>query len=355
MRAKHPDSTSTVKKEVAVIAKWLESAEADALLDRLAQSVRNTVLSRNLPMSFINKDPYGSRSDSEMLKEIRSELTLFLLENAGRLEATVSGNRAGLPGILKQQFVSRWLSGSRNLSKDPFRYLYKRTQDVLRGEPGFFTLSVKNRSTSYSMAPENRTIPPLVEEDFKSIPFPAKSGDLESGPLKTKAGIVDLSGYFWEQVRELCGGVSIWVDVRDFVSWVSPHVPLRQSLAENDVYLEGHETAMWHTASHPDGGTYWDPHAVRSWAENFFNQVDPKKLLIFEMLHRKKMTLAEIAQKTGYSGGSGPKYVLDHVTTKLRLFLRELPWLSPDDLNEDAFSLFFETLFDLLKKEKTTP
>jgi len=356
MRAQLGDSTCSVKKEVTPIREWLASPEADALLDRLAQSVQNTVLSRNLPISFINKDPYGSRKDSEILQEIRSELTLFLLENADKLEERFLGNKSGLSGILKQQFISRWLSGSRNPSKDPFRYLYKRTQDVLREQPGFFTLSVKGRFSAYSMAPENRTTPPLVKEDFRSIPFPAElGGGGKNGPVKTKDAIVDLSGYFWKQVRGLWGGASVWVDIRDFVSWISDYIPLRQSSGESDFLMDGHETATRHSAVFSVDESSWDPDAVKSWAQQFFNQIDSKKLRIFQLLHQEKLTLAEIAQKTGYRGSSGPKYVLNHVTSKLQSFMRDLPWLTPEDLNEEAFSLFFETLFALLKKEGLTP
>ena len=54
-------------------------------------------------------------------------------------------------------------------------------------------------------------------------------------------------------------------------------------------------------------------------------------------------------------GSSGPKYVVDHVTAGLQFFLRDLPWLSPDDLNEEAFALFFDSLFTLLKNQAAEP
>jgi len=140
-------------------------------MDRLAHSVRDTVVSRNLPLSFINKDPFGSRTDSDLFQEIRSELILFLLENAARLSGYLMCGDRRFAALLKQRFLARWFSCSRTPSVDPFRYLYKRTQDLLRDQEGFFTFSNKGRSTAYSKRPQNKAIPPLIEEDLRSIPL----------------------------------------------------------------------------------------------------------------------------------------------------------------------------------------
>lgn len=186
-----------VNSDIAALKQWMETPEASGLMDRLAHSVRNAAISRNLPLSFINKDPYGSRTDSELLQEIRAELTLFLLENAGRLKIHSLMDEPGFPAFLKQRFLSRWLSASRNLSTDPFRYLYKRAQDILREEPGFFTLAKKGHSTAYSKMPQNRAIPPLIKEDLGSVPFPPEyARGSTQGDVKTKAVILGLAAYF---------------------------------------------------------------------------------------------------------------------------------------------------------------
>jgi len=65
---------------------------------------------------------------------------------------------------------------------------------------------------------------------------------------------------------------------------------------------------------------------------------------VFVLRHGHDLSLKNIAEKLGYKGSSGPKYPLDSAERKLRFFLRDLPWLSPDDLNKEAFSLFRDTL-----------
>jgi len=328
---------------------WMESPEGRMMMDRLAHSVRDTVVSRNLPLSFVSKDPFGSRTDSTLLEEIHSELVIFFLENAGQVERRLMSGDRNFPFFIKQRFLSRWLSGSRNPSTDPFRYLYKRAQDLLREQEGFFTLAKKGRSTAFSKKPQNRAIPPLVEEDLRIIPFPPEyNRSPHDGAIKTKAAILGLADYFWGQIHELWGKEPVWVDIRDFISWIGLHVPLKRAAGEAEFQQDSCESQAPHEG-------YWDPAAVKSWALLFFNQIDRKQLLVFQLFHQENLTLKRIALKMGYKGSSGPKYVVDHITARLQFFLRDLPWLSPDDLEEEAFALFFDTLFALLKNSAPAP
>lgn len=160
---------------------------------------------------------------------------------------------------------------------------------------------------------------------------------------------------FWDRIHVLWGEEAVWVDVRDFVSWVAFHVPLGQASVADEFPPDGFELSEYSAKAPSAAETHWDADAVKSWARQFYSQTDPKKLTIFQLVHQKNLTLKTIAQQFGYRGSSGPKYVLDHVTSKLQFFLRDLPWLSPDDLNEEAFSLFFDTLFALLKKNASKP
>ena len=114
------------------LQEWMESSQGRKLMDRLAHSVRDTVVSRNLPLSFINNDPFGSRTDSDLFQEIRSELVLFLLENADQLKRHLMCGDRNFPALVKQRFIAQWLTGARTPARDPFRYLYKRTQDLLK-------------------------------------------------------------------------------------------------------------------------------------------------------------------------------------------------------------------------------
>ncbi|MCD6295299.1 MAG: hypothetical protein J7M20_10385 [Deltaproteobacteria bacterium] len=192
------------EKNFSDLQEWMESSQGCMLMDRLAHSVRDTVVSRNLPLSFINRDPFGSRSDSDLFREIRSELALFLLENADPLKKHLMCGERNFSALVKQRFIAQWLTGARTPARDPFRYLYKRTQDLLRDQQDFFTLSKKGRSTAYSRRAQNRAIPPLIKEDLRIIPFPPDLTRRRSDTaVKTKAAILGLAAYFWDRIYDL--------------------------------------------------------------------------------------------------------------------------------------------------------
>ena len=337
-------------RDFSGVREWMESSQGRTSMDRLAHSVRDTVVSRNLPLSFINKDPLGSRTDSDLFQEIRSELALFLLENAEQLKRHLICGERNFPALVKQRFIAQWLTGARTPARDPFRYLYKRSQDLLREQEGFFTLTNRGRSTAYSRRAQNKSIPPLLKEDMETIPFPSEYTRCKNeAAVKAKADILGLAACFWERISDLWGKEAVWVDIRDFISWIALYIPLNRismtaEFTENAVESQGFMGEM----SQTDEGS-WDPLLVKSWALQFFHQTDRKQLQIFRLFHQERRTLMKIAQEMGYKGSSGPKYVVDHVTAQLQFFLRDLPWLSPYDLNNEAFALFFDTLFALLK------
>jgi hypothetical protein len=65
--------------------------------------------------------------------------------------------------------------------------------------------------------------------------------------------------------------------------------------------------------------------------------------------------LEGVARQAGYSSPSGVKYRLERIQEKMKYFLRDLPWLSPEDLNEEAFSFFLNILLRHLKKSGPRP
>ena len=97
--------------------------------------------------------------------------------------------------------------------------------------------------------------------------------------------------------------------------------------------------------------TLFDAARVVAWAGQFAERLKPKEKAVFLMRHREGLTLEQIADKLGYSGPSGPAYPLARAEEKLRSFLRDLDWLSPEDENREARDLFLDTLFSLLKNQ----
>jgi len=226
----------------------------------------------------------------------------------------------------------------------------------MRTAEGFHTLSKRKRSISFSLKPENNAMPKLADEDLREIPFPAESlkkFDYES--VNKKDVLLRLARHFWESIFRMWGKVPVWVDVMDFIVWIGLHVPLSSPIAE-EMRPEDPDNEV----EHPDYSQipdrmYYDPDMIKGWAKNFSNCLSEKEKAAFKRYYGKGSKLKDIAGDLGYRGSSGASYILDCVERKLRLFLRDLPWLSPDDKNDEAFTLFFDTLLSALKKQVSEP
>jgi len=58
-----------------------------------------------------------------------------------------------------------------------------------------------------------------------------------------------------------------------------------------------------------------------------------------------------------YSGSSGVQARIQRLHEKLRDFIRthDLPWLGPDDIDEEAWSVFYHALLEAVEKHGGTP
>jgi len=50
-----------------------------------------------------------------------------------------------------------------------------------------------------------------------------------------------LAAYFWDRIHVLWGNEPVWVDIRDFISWVARHVPLERASGVADFLQDGFE------------------------------------------------------------------------------------------------------------------
>ena len=110
----------------------------------------------------------------------------------------------------------------------------------------------------------------------------------------------------------------------------------------------------------PDTGYHdatqaFNPEDINCWARNFAERLDGREKRIFYHRFGEKGVFSAIAAKLGYSSPAAAKYHCDRCEEKLRSFLIDLPWLSPDDLNEDAFLHFLDTLLLVLKESVPAP
>ena len=334
--------------------KWLESEEGQNVLTRIARFVMIDARSRNLSPEYLKRASLYD-SENEILTEIRQELALFILEKKN-FQKRLTAEGDNFKAYLKTAFIHHWIDKTRRLDLDPWRHLYKRAATVLSQSSRFFSSVRGEQGTAFSMVPEFVLITPLSSEDFSEILFPdhmLESREFEH--MNKKVNILALAAYFWKRISGIYGKRPVLIDLRDFINWIGLHVPL-SPLKQTDEYQQGDKPFDQGSAvdSTPDKRNF-NPELVKQWAENFAAKLNQREKSVAYLSYKEDIGLKDIAKKLGYKGPSGPKYQLDRVEDKLKFFLRDLPWLSPDDLDEEAFSFFLDTLLFILKKSLPEP
>jgi len=336
------------------IRKWLASEGGQAVLDRLARAVSASASSKSLSRAFLMKDAFGKYASNDLVNDVRSELSLFIIENADRLSTLFRPENANPYPFLKKAFINHWITNTRRADRDPQRAFYKRMHDLLKNAEGIHRLSEPKQPLCFSLADQNNAIPCICEEDILSIPFP---GNLERRyeSINKRDVLLDLARYFWQQVSRIWGDIPVWVDIRHLLDWVEHHVPIEAPTVSDEgpggaSIIDG----LSDEDEKADAPCY-DRELVIQWAGVFVKRLSQKEGDAFALTYGEGLNLREVAERLNYKGSSGPKYLLEGIKEKLRFFLRDLPWLSPDDLNQEAFSLFVDTLILNLKKTITTP
>ena len=360
------------------IRKWLGSPAGEALTRKLAKRVYHRLHSHSLSLYRHGGESVAVESAEAAVLEIQSELTLFVLENRGGLQKRLMAAGAQKGAYLQTAFTNHLIDRSRNPAADPFRYMYKRVRDLMDSAPGFHLIAKPQKGSAFSMRPQNRFILPLDDEDLESIPFPygrIQSVDFQS--VNKKDAILELAAYFWKCVSRMWEDAPVWTDIRDFVRWLQRHISLGDPAVEERGDVSKNVRGKRRPEQKDGGGSYsddifesvpdvqaqpdrlyYDPDRIKTWAENFANGLSPKEAEVFYLRYEAGMGFEEIANKLGYQGPSGPKYRLDQIEAKLRYFLVDLPWVSPDgrqNPNPEAFDLFQNTLLLFLKKSFTEP
>jgi len=358
-----PVSDSSVENG---LHKWLGSSEGIALIQKIAESVYSR-------LKIYGSALYRHEPAETAVSEILSELTLFVLENRADLQKRLAASGAKKGAYLQTAFINHLIDRSRSPVADPFRYMYKRVRDILNAAPEFHLVVRARKGSAFSMHPKNRFILPVNDEDLESIPFPhdkIRSADFQS--VNTKGAIIKAATHFWRNVSKMWDDAPVWTDIRDFVRWLQRHVSFAEPASASRVdvleteqakLMAGRGGSVDLAESVPDVQTqpdrvYFDPERIKAWAGHFANQLSPVEAKIFYLRYQAGMSLKEIAEKVGYSSPSGPTYQLNQVEEKLKFFLMDLPWVSPDGRQSpipEAFDLFRNTLLSFLKKSFGKP
>jgi len=299
------------------------------------------------------KDPFGDYVPDDLNHDIRAELALFIAEHSSQFcEVLTSENRNPCP-FLKRAFINYWISKTRTPGTDRERHLYKRVQDLLRDSNKFHTVAKKGKSTAFSMVGDSREISQLSSEGLSDIGFPIEKLDYDS--VNKKEVLLHLAEHLWKEVSDIWEKIPVWVDIRDLIAWIGLHVFMKGPLVEKED-SEGASLidGVPDLAHNPDV-LYYDRDLVRIWGEKFSNRLTAKERAVFGLRYGTDLKLKDIARELGYKGSSGPKYVIECIEGKLRFFLADLPWLSPDDFRRDAFRLFMDTIFSVLNNAAKKP
>ena len=339
------------------IRQWLESQDGRRALRQIAVSIRKRSDFKTLQTGFSGSAStfFGENAKDPVPEELISELCLFMLEKSHRMVEMLSGENSRLVGFLYIAFLNHLKEKVRQSNINMERSLYRRISRVFSQSNRIFTKRRKSGSAfSIAQGDNNILIPRLLEEDLQAIPFPlVEAGGLDIRIVNTKDNLVMLGIFFWEQVSAMWGQKPIWVGIFDFVQWLRLHV----------VMARPEKSDMECISLYPDasrgGAEFFDADQVRTWAGMFAGRLNEKEMAALVMTVEHGMTLAEIAGKLNLKSSSAARYHREGAYEKLRDFLRDRPWLSPEDLNRDALLLFQDTLMRIcienLKKSGWMP
>ena len=318
---------------------WLVSPKTKSLFHQIARSLIRAMRSGRLSHRFLSESVFDDQSLEDNLVQ---ELALFIIENRRGIQERLSyaGERAGM--VLRQTFFQYWQDKTRSPLVDPQRNFYKHTADVLRESKRFFIIADKKKSTAFSMNENSRAVPPLAEEDLTEISFPTDlAPGLDYEIINRKKVILELAEHFWREASRLWNEPSIRLDLRDFVQWIRCHVVMTPPVSHSDLSVQEESQA-------PE--PVFDEGKIKIWAgcaAACLNENEREALFSRYKLENK---LSQIAEKLNYRSPASVKYLLSNAEEKLRYFLRDLPWLSPDDFVDEAWDIFFEELLSVLKE-----
>lgn len=350
------ETTEPNTAETAALAAWLASDAGQRCAAALSRKIARQIQSGRLRLIHISPD------DPELAAEIQSEFHLFVLSNNARLAVRFAGSGCS-EALLLKQFIQHLQDANRSRGGSAYHYIYKRASDVLRnaGDQGFVTAAkAGGAGTAFSLGPAAHTLAALAREDLEKIAFPVHwVPAVTFDAVNRRRVLVQLAGYFWERIHEMVN-MNVRVDLRDFINWLFVHMaPPDFSRPRQDPF----DTNAPPEAQIPDSAgdpekQYFDAAKVRQWAAMFTETLDAVDQKIFWLRHFQQTPLQKIAAKVpGLNSAAAVKYRCDQIEARLKAFvmLHDLPWLSPDDLNENAFDLFVETISAILKNRAAMP
>jgi len=337
---------SSSAPSVEALRRWLDSDEGVAALSAAARQIRRTLRRGGWHRALDRLGLGGGAPSGSAEEDLRGELCLYVLENAHRLALGLAAVQPHAGGYLCRAFINHCRDLERRPDGDPFRFRYRQFAEAMRRDDRFWTEKNPNGGIRYSMSPESRPIAPLADEDLEAVGAPPADCSVKAGR------ILDCARYFWQALQARFEGLAIRVDLRDLIRWLG----LFDCLAITPTAVALTEE-MANSLAAPAASTV-DAGQVRQWAVMFAERLAPLDRRLWSLRFGRGLGLKEIAMETGaYSGSSGVQARIQRLHEKLRDFIRthDLPWLGPDDIDEEAWSVFYHALLEAVEKHGGTP
>jgi hypothetical protein len=346
------------------VSDWLCSPDGIALLHQAAQAVSRYLSIYRIHPGFCN--PH--HSFDQLVEEVRSELAVFILDSV-QVRKTLAFSAPMRASFLKWAFIRRCIDQCRTSGTDEFRQIYRAMGRICRESQRFVIQKTPGRPCCFSMTPGSLCIQPLLDEDIRQISFPhQRVPDDWQRHITHRRFLSPLLEYFWESVCSLWNNQPVWVELRYPAHWLMrfvapegfrevyfPDVRATESLDSDDFPAQDAEEPVAFHFLEASADKSFDADRVMHWASIFPNRLSPPEKAVFYLRHCISLELKRIAEKLGYKSASGPAYPLKIAEEKLASFAADFPWISSDDLNREAFSLFREKLCSVLKESIPVP
>ncbi len=336
---------SRLPPAVEALHAWLASAPGLAALEAAAHQALRFLRRQGLHGTLARIGIQPQTPAGHAAEELRGELYLYLLENAHRLAPNLAKVKARAGAYLLQTFLNHCREMERRPDGDPFRARYRQVAEAMRREGGFFSEKIPGGGIRYSLSIPSRPIAPLADEDLEAVGPPPDEGAVGA------PGHLHCAAYFWRALQARFGGQAIWVDLRDLIRWLDRYGDL--AAAPTAVALTD---ALANTLAAPAAAAV-DVPRVRQWAAMFAQGLAPRDRRLWRLRFGQGLGFKEIAAQMGYGGPSGAHARVERLQEMLCDFIQnhDLPWLGPEDADDEARAIFHHALLAAVEKSLPAP
>lgn len=322
-----------------IIRGWLETPEADRILNQVAEST--LIEARRMALSLLPLGWNGGweAAPSDLVDDIRAELTRFLMERADAVAKAVSGRAspAALANYLRRIFLNRWIDRTRNPDDDRRRYLRKRAGDILRESTDFTTRRDGSGRLVFSRSASDPPAAPMALDDIAAIPFPPPVSP-RFDAVNARRALRSLAETFLDDAADRHGGQPVAADLSDFIHWIGLHVPLKRPRRDATPAGESPEVG-----GDPDPPS---PQPLHDLARTVAAKLPDDQRRILRRRRIEGQTFAEIADEFGYASPSGARALYNRALATLRAVIADQEWQLPED--EADISTFLDFLMMIL-------